>query len=319
MRVSNKFQTSQNLIKLPNDFKVVKVDFKSLKDNTVRRLCRDIEAQLGLEPVVIKDNDRMDMEEYLVKILNDELWDTRDLKTSIIVLTNKGGLLGGRVFTQADFHKRIIDYKQFADNYPIFDDTTTVKYLETGGGNPASLKRERDQTFSFDPQTKKPDLESFGEIQAVWAEQESDYKRQIEDLKSKKDSALEQNHLLAEAASNINKKLEEKIAVLEENNAETHSKYDKMVNLLKDRINELEVSQMEQDQDESLVQDAYENEMASLMQTNEDLRSQIENHSNENNVQQEQPARVMGLLDDLFGNDTDKKLQYAETLQTEVS
>ena len=134
MRVSNKFQTSQNLIKLPNDFKVVKVDFKSLKDNTVRRLCRDIETQLGLDPVVIKENDRMDMEEYLVKILNDELWDTRDLKTSIVVLTNKGGLLGGRIFTQADFHKRIIDYKQFADNYPIFDDTTTVKQLETGGG-----------------------------------------------------------------------------------------------------------------------------------------------------------------------------------------
>ena len=319
MRVSNKFQTSQNLIKLPNDFKVVKVDFKSLKDNTVRRLCRDIETQLGLDPVVIKENDRIDMEEYLVKILNDELWDTRDLKTSIVVLTNKGGLLGGRIFTQADFHKRIIDYKQFADNYPIFDDTTTVKQLETGGGVPGSLKRERDQTFTFDPQTKKPDLESFGEIQAIWAEQESNYKRQIEDLKSKKDSALEQNNLLAETASNINKKLEEKIAMLEANNSETHSKYEKMVDSLKDRINELEVSKMEQDQDESLVQDAYENEMASLMQTNEDLRSQIEEQSRKNNEQQEQPARVMGLLDDLFGNDTDKKLEYAEKLQTEVS
>ena len=52
MRVVDGFQTSQLLQKLPADFRVIQVKIETLKDNTLRRLCRDIETQHDLEQVI---------------------------------------------------------------------------------------------------------------------------------------------------------------------------------------------------------------------------------------------------------------------------
>ena len=90
MRVSSPFQISQYLSKLPDDFKVIKVDLESLKDNTLRRLVRDIENQLGLENAVV--NDRISHEERLKQILNDDLFETNDLSSTLIVLGSRGGV-----------------------------------------------------------------------------------------------------------------------------------------------------------------------------------------------------------------------------------
>ena len=77
MLVTNKFQASLYRNGLPSDFEVVKVDLESLKDSTLRRLLRDLEKQLELEQAKLLDTDRESSEEYLVKILSDQLFDTK--------------------------------------------------------------------------------------------------------------------------------------------------------------------------------------------------------------------------------------------------
>ena len=84
MRVVDGFQTSQLLQILPSDFKVIKVDIDSLKDVTLRRLCRDIEVQHQQDQVQLSD--RVGYEERLEQVLNDGLWDTTDLDKTLLVL-----------------------------------------------------------------------------------------------------------------------------------------------------------------------------------------------------------------------------------------
>jgi len=128
MRVVDGFQTSQMLQKLPADFRVIQVKLESLKDNTLRRLCRDIETQHELEQASLSD--RVSYEERLVQILTDGLWETTDLDKTLLVLGNKSGVMTGRFFNQADIEKLTVDHRQFGDKYPIFLDTSTVKELE---------------------------------------------------------------------------------------------------------------------------------------------------------------------------------------------
>ena len=116
MRVADGFQTSQHLQILPSDFKVIKVSTDSLKDNTLRRLCRDIERQHQLEEVTLSD--RVSYEERLTQVLTDGLWETSDLDKSLLVLGNKTGLLSGRFFNQTDYDKLLVDHTQFGDKYP---------------------------------------------------------------------------------------------------------------------------------------------------------------------------------------------------------
>ena len=124
MLVTNKFQTSLYRNGLPSDFEVVKVDLESLKDSTLRRLLRDLEKQLELEQAKLLETDRESSEEYLVKILNDQLFDTKDIKSdrtkTLIVLGDKSGMLSGRVFNSSNWQKSVVDHNQFSDKYPIF-------------------------------------------------------------------------------------------------------------------------------------------------------------------------------------------------------
>ena len=181
MRVVDGFQTSQLLQKLPADFRVIQVKIETLKDNTLRRLCRDIETQHDLEQVSLSD--RVSYEERLVQILTDGLWETADLDKTLLVLGNKSGVMTGRFFNQADIDKLTVDHKQFGDKYPIFLDTSTVKELD--GRSSSAVKREREQTFTEAPATQRQRAETFADLQSAWAVQESDFKRQIEDFKKK--------------------------------------------------------------------------------------------------------------------------------------
>ena len=152
MRVVDGFQTSQLLQILPSDFKVIKVDIDSLKDVTLRRLCRDIEVQHQQDQVQLSD--RVGYEERLEQVLTDGLWDTTDLDKTLLVLGNKSGVLSGRFFNQTNFEKLLVDHTQFGGKYPIFLDSSAVKELDTGRSSSA-VKRERDETFTEAPEPQR--------------------------------------------------------------------------------------------------------------------------------------------------------------------
>ena len=211
MRVADGFQTSQHLQILPSDFKVIKVSTDSLKDNTLRRLCRDIERQHQLEEVTLSD--RVSYEERLTQVLTDGLWETSDLDKSLLVLGNKTGLLSGRFFNQTDYDKLLVDHTQFGDKYPIFLDTSTVKELDTGRSSSA-IKREREQTFTEAPEPQRQRAETFSDLKTAWMFQAQDYQRQIDILKKQKHDVMEQNLELAEQASGNQQALENQIAEL---------------------------------------------------------------------------------------------------------
>ena len=87
MQVTNRFQALQYLKKLPEDFYAVRVDVESLKDNSLRKLCRDLEKQLEVQQANL-ENDREFYEGYLKTLLDKEGFNTRDLSISLIVLGN---------------------------------------------------------------------------------------------------------------------------------------------------------------------------------------------------------------------------------------
>ena len=297
MQVTNRFQALQYLKKLPNDFTTVKVDVESLKDKSLRRLCRDLEKQLKVEQANL-NYDREVYEEYLKKLLDDERMDTRDIRISLVVLGNKQGFLSGRIFNQADYHKRTIDVGQFDDDYPIFIDTSTTSFLETGK-TIQQMKRERDQTFSQDPDTKQIRVETISDLQTALAEQEIDFKKQVDDWKAKYYSAEENNQHLIQAATQNENALVSQVNELRQINeaANQNQKYlTDQVNALQSKVQNLEVTRMEEDhnqQDDELIN----NEIDALRQVNEDLRSKIEEISNK---PQANPPRIFGLFDDLY-------------------
>lgn len=297
MQVTNRFQALQYLKNLPNDFTTVKVDVESLKDKSLRRLCRDLEKQLQVEQANL-NYDRETYEEYLKKLLDDERFDTRDVTISLVVLGNKQGFLSGRIFNQADYHKRIIDVGQFDDDYPIFIDTTTTSFLETGK-TVQQMKREREQTFSQDPDTKQIRVETISDLQTALAEQEIDFKNQLNDWKTKYYSAEENNQNLITAATQNENHLVSQVNELRQINeaANQNQKYlTDQVNALQSKIQNLEVSKMEEDINQS-EDELVNDEINELRQVNEDLRSKIDEMSNQ---PQQDPARIMGFFDDMY-------------------
>ena len=90
--VTNRFQTSQYLQKLPDEFKTVKVNVESLQVQVLRRICRDIEKQLGKEQAKI-NYDKEDYIEYLKELLDGQLMDTKDILHTLVVLGNKKGMI----------------------------------------------------------------------------------------------------------------------------------------------------------------------------------------------------------------------------------
>ena len=157
MKVTDSFQAARALQRLPDDFKLVKVNSESLKDNLWRRLCRSVEEQLGLDQAQL-DHDPVTYLEYLKKILSDQLWDTTDLSETIIVLRNKSGALSGRNFDVPGSNKLFMEIGEIPEKYPIiFLDTSVEKALKSGRTS-SDFKRERDETFTvLSPPAKRPE------------------------------------------------------------------------------------------------------------------------------------------------------------------
>ena len=298
MLVTNKFQASIYRNGLPSDFEVVKVDLESLKDSTLRRFVRNLEKQLGLEQAKIPEADRDSTEEYLVKILKDEHFETNDIQgtggstKTIIVLGSKSGMLSGRVFNSPNLEKFVIDHTQFSDKYPIFIDSSVLKFAEQGTER---LKREREETFSFAPDQKKEKVETVSELQAVWQEQENEFMAEIDDLKSKYNGAVEQNQHILEAAQNNEAMLQNQ------------------VQSLMDRVKELEVTRMDEDEVEEENQ-----EMNNLKAVNEQLKQKIEEISKEKSETPIQQPKVMGMFDSFAKFAEEGKMDELEDMVTEL-
>ena len=289
MKVINVFEASQALQKLPAEFKVIKVELESLKDNTLRRLCRNLEDQHDMSQVSLTD--RVSYEDRLVQVLTDGLWDITDINQTMLVLGNKSGLLSGRVFNQNNFEKQLVDHRQFSENYPIFLDTTAVKELETGRSS-AAVKRERDQTFTEAPEPQRQRSETISDLKSAWALQETDFNRQIQVLKKQKEDALEQNINLAEEASSNQRRLENQVQEL------------------KSKIRDLEVTMMEQDEHE---EDAVPHEVVNeLRRENDELKEQVAEFQDA----ETKHAQIMGMSESImqYDGDDEQKLNYAKNL-----
>ena len=292
--VTNRFQTSQYLQQLPGDFKTVKVSVESLQAQVLRRICRDIEKQLGKEQANI-NYDKEDYIEYLKQLLDDQLMDTKDILNTLVVLGNKKGMVTGRIFNKADFMKDLIDHTQFDDKYPIFIDNSVINYLNNGDKD---LKREHEATFSFAPEPKK--RETISDLQLALAEQEIDFNKKVEDWKAKYYSAEETNQQLIQAATQNEQALTSQINELRQSNEAANQNQKilaEQVNALQSKVQNLEVTNMEEDINQSDEDELVNDEINELRQVNEDLRSKITDMSNQ---PQENPARIMGFFDDMY-------------------
>ena len=298
--VTNRFQTSQYLQKLPDEFKTVKVNVESLQVQVLRRICRDIEKQLGKEQAKI-NYDKEDYIEYLKELLDGQLMDTKDILHTLVVLGNKKGMITGKIFNKANFMKDLIDHQQFDDNYPIFIDNSVSKYIENGDKD---LKREHEATFSFAPEPKK--RETISDLQSALAEQEIDFNKKLDDWKAKYYSAEENNQHLIQVATQNENSLMSQVNELRQINdaAKQNEKYlADQVNALQSKVQTLEVTNMEEDNNHH-EDDIINEEINELRQVNEDLKSKIEEMSNQ---PAENPARIMGFFDDMY-----KELESAD-------
>ena len=296
MLVTNKFQTSLYLNGLPQDFEVVKVDLESMKDSNLRRLIRDLEKQLELEQTKLTDLDRESMDEHLVKILNDQLFDTGDIDTdrekTIIVLGNKSGMLSSKIFNSSNWEKFVVDHTQFSDKYPIFIDSSVIKFAEEGAKN---LKRERDETFTAAPEQKKEKIETITDLQAVWDQQSQEFMEEIANLKTKYDEAVEQNQELIEAAQSNEDALQTRVSSLVS------------------RVRELENSRMEVDENEQ----AQAEELTHLREVNEQLRQKIEEKSEISQPEVGTSAKtpkIFGMFDSFMKFAEDGKMDELEEM-----
>ena len=296
MQVTNRFQCIQYLKKLPEDFATVKVDVESLKDNSLRKLCRDLEKTLHVEQAALNYS-RDDYTEYLKKLLDDEQMDTKDIGISLIVLGNKNGMLSGRIFNQVNFQKQLIDVKQFDDDYPIFIDNSASRFLETGKTS-EQVKREREQTFSHDPEPKQIRVETISDLQSALAEQEIEYKKELDNWQARYYSSQENSEKLIEAAAQNEQALLNQVNELRHINAVAHQNQEDLtnqVNVLQSKVQQLEVTRMDEDQDDE--EDVVNDEINELRQVNENLRSKIDEISNQ---PQQNPAQIMGFFSNMF-------------------
>ena len=326
--VTNRFQASQYLHKLSNDFKTVKVNLEALQAQVLRRLCRDIEKQFGKHQANL-NYDTEDYVEYLKDLLDEQLFDTKDILKSIVVLGNKKGMLTGKIFNKADYTKDLIDHRQFDDKYPIFIDTSVVKYLDEGEKD---NKREREQTFSFAPDEKKQIIDSsdtvqtqretITDLQTAWAEQEIDLNAQIEEWKRKYYSAAENNENLIKVANENQQSLINKVNELTEFNqkatervnelTEFNKKATETVNTLQGQVDQMEISSIE----DEIQQESENKELNELQQVNALLQEKIDEMQRSQSRNSDRP-KVMGLFDDLTMA-YDEELNQEQTSRADI-
>ena len=172
-----------------------------------------------------------------------------------------------------------------------------MKFLETGKTSD-QIKREREETFSHDPEPKLIRVETINDLQAALAEQEIDYNKQIDDLKAKYHAAEETNQQLIQAATQNENTLMSQVNELRQINEAANQNQENLVNqinALQSKVQQLEVTRMDEDRDDD--EDVVNDEINELRQVNENLRSKIDEISNQ---PQQNPARIMGFFSNMF-------------------
>ena len=260
MKVIDKFQAAKALQKLPDDFKIIKVPSNSLMDNILRRLCRSIEDQLGLDKSNI-DHDPIAYLEFLKQTLDNELYNTSDLSSTLVVLGNKSGALSGRQINVLGSYKQFMDINDIPEKYPIFLDTSAIKALNSDSTS-SDLKREREETFTvLTPPSKRPEAEKFSEIQNAWFEREQELQGQINSYRKLFDSATERNEILAHEAS------------------DNQNAYEQTIETLKQKVHDLQSQPMDYDSSQYVTMEDFEN----VRHEKDELTNQIE-HLSRNQV-----------------------------------
>ena len=192
--VTNRFQTSQYLQRLPNDFNTVKVKTESLKVQVLKRICRDIGRQFGKPETNLKLDGKTCLG-YIKDLLDEELMDTKNILDNLVVLGNQDGAISGKIFNKSLYSKEymnaLIDHKQIDDKYPIFIDDSVSKYLD-GVKDDSNISQNE---FSALPSVLKPTkTENISEIQSALANKEIDFDKEVEYWMNKCFSLDEQYH-----------------------------------------------------------------------------------------------------------------------------
>ena len=178
--VTNRFQASQYLQRLPNDFNTVKVKTESLKVQVLKRICRDIGRQFGKPETNLKLDGKTCLG-YIKDLLDEELMDTKNILDTLVVLGNQDGAISGKIFKKPLYSKEymnaLIAHKQIDEKYPIFIDDSVSKYLD---GVKDDLNISRNE-FSVLPSVLEPtETEKISEPQLALANKEIDFDKEVE-------------------------------------------------------------------------------------------------------------------------------------------
>ena len=245
IRVASLYDAKKYLDKLPENFKAVKVESGSLKTTVWRRLIRNVEEALQVKQALFgKDAEWEDFAEYLTKLLSEQGYETDDLRKTLIVIGDKSGTLSGRTFNQSNYQRLITDLNQFDADYPIFIDTSAVKYLFADNEPIQYTKRDRsDETFQSEsrPPAKKVNPETLEDLMEQWAEEREQFQEEIDALKKRESQILEQNQLLIEECG----KREEDLQAAVTQCQEERSKSAREIAEFQDQIRRLKIEPME--------------------------------------------------------------------------
>ena len=253
LRVEGVSQAKLHLQALPSDFKAVTVNTDSYRLQQWKRISRNLEKQLKVDASVFGSNaDEVTYAEYVTKLLDQEGFDTSDLERSFVIIGNKNGAFSGQIFNQLNWQKLVVDLSNFDNNpnYPIFLDTSTTRIIFSDKAPIGPIKRERlEETFSTAPQPKKIDVESISDLQAHWADQEEQYRLEIDTLKSRELKTREANEELIRECSRTELALDESVA----ESSKAKLAYEKEISNLKEEVRALQVTPMEMTQSGPIV------------------------------------------------------------------
>lgn len=193
--VTNRFQASQYLQRLPNDFKTIKVEIESLKVQVLKRICRDIGKQFGKPEANLKLDGKTYVG-YLKDLLDEEHMDTKNIFDTLIVLGNQNGAITGKIFNKPLYSKEymnaLIDHKQIDDEHPIFIDDSVSKYLD--GVKEDLIFSQNEKCPALPSIQESTEREKISETQSALAKMEIDFDKEVEYWMNKCFSLDEQYH-----------------------------------------------------------------------------------------------------------------------------
>ena len=171
--VTNRFQASQYLQRLPDEFSIYKIEVKSLQIQVLRRICRYIEFQFGLPEAFFFKSTTDNYVERIKNLLKEEFMETKDIAHTFVVLGNRKGILSGKSSIIPDTTEDLIDHERFEDNYPIFIDDSVSKIFHV---HENLLKEEN---FIHSPMIDTNENETILKLKAALAQKEIDYDNEV--------------------------------------------------------------------------------------------------------------------------------------------